>query len=113
MAVIAPTISTTTNGDMLATWTAVAETDTFASYDIRRSFKSLTALIGGTFGSATVVVQGSLDDTTFAGLADGTGTAISVTAAAIKEVASNAIYIKPVASGGTAQSLTVQLLIRR
>lgn len=94
------------------TWTGVTEADTFAPLNLDRVYTKATIQIGGTFGGATVVVNGSNDNTTYAGLSNQAGTAISVTAAAIKSVYEAPNYIQPSASGGTAQSLTVKLFLK-
>lgn len=113
MAEIAHTALATQNGDTLYTWASVTETDTFEPLELTsKRFRSLCIQVGGTFGGATVVVNGSNDDTTYAGLDDQAGTAISVTAAAVKNIGDFPLYVKPVASGGTGQSLTVKLLVR-
>jgi hypothetical protein len=46
-------------------------------------------------------------------LNDATGTVIAITTAKIKEVLEMTEQVKPVATGGTGQSLTVVILARR
>lgn len=113
MAEIAHTTTRTQNGDTLYTWASVTESDTFEEVNLSgKAFKSVCIQVGGTFGSATVVVNGSNDDSVYAGLDDLGGTAISVTAAAVTNIGDTPLYIKPAASGGTGQSLTVKMLVR-
>ena len=71
-----------------------------------------TCMIQGTFSSATVVLQGSMDNTTWLTLADPQGNAISKTAAAIEAVLDNPRYIRPTTSGGSGTDLDVYLLCR-
>jgi hypothetical protein len=54
----------------------------------------------GTFGTATVILQGSNNGTDWVTLADGQGNAISKTAAAIEQIAEFTRYIRPNTSGG-------------
>lgn len=63
--------------------------------------------VSGTFGGATVVLQGSNDGTTYATLKDSQGSDLSFTSAGYGEFSSGAAFIKPSISGGTGDSLTV------
>lgn len=66
----------------------------------------------GTFGGATVTLQGSLDGTNWATLTDAQGNAISVTSAALEAVTELVRYIRPVVTGGSGTDVTVLLLMR-
>ena len=71
----------------------------------------------GTWGGATVVMQGSNDGTTWFELnaVQNFTTAISSTADAtpgIQQIGENTVYVRPVSSGGTGTSVTVYLLAR-
>jgi hypothetical protein len=68
--------------------------------------------ISGTFGSATVKIQTSNDGTNFYDIKDIHNTAVSTTAAAIFEITSAALFIKPAISGGSADSVNVTLFMR-
>lgn len=69
--------------------------------------------IDGTFGSATVVIQGSNDGTNWFTLTDPQGNAISKTSAALEQIEENTLYVRPSISGGTGSSINVRLLARR
>lgn len=78
---------------------------------------SLSALAGcvqftGTFGGATVTLQGSNDGTNFVTLKDGAGADISVTSAGLVDFSTAARYIKPGISGGTADDVDVTVVLR-
>lgn len=62
---------------------------------------------GGTFGGATVVLQGSNDGVTYYTLKDLQGNDISVTAAGYAEFSSGAAFIKPSLSGGAGDSVNI------
>jgi hypothetical protein len=68
--------------------------------------------VTGTFGGATITLQGSNDGTNFVTLKDSAGTAISFTAAGMAEFSTAALYLKPTSSGGTADNVTVTLILR-
>jgi len=70
--------------------------------------------IDGTFDSATVVMQGSNDGTTWFTLTDPQGNAISKTAGALEQIQELTRYIRPSMSGGTgSQSISVRVLLKR
>lgn len=68
--------------------------------------------VTGTFGSATITLQASNDGTNFVTLKDSAGTAISFTAAGMAEFSTAALYLKPTSSGGTADNVTVTVILR-
>lgn len=92
-------------------WATVTEADTALAVEAPISLPDRTFQVIGTFGSSTTVLQGSLDGgTTYKGLRDPGGTAISFTSADLKAVLELVRHIKPVTSGGTGQSLDIYLL---
>lgn len=68
--------------------------------------------VSGTFGGATVKLQASNDDATFFDMKDDNNTAISGTAAGYFEFTTNAGYVKPASSGGTADNVDVVITFR-
>ena len=88
-------------------WTPFTAAHTCAPIKIDGAVSSMSVQVAGTFGAATVKLQGSNDGTNYADLKDGAGSAISLTAAGLASVGPLPLYVKPVASGGTGQSLTV------
>lgn len=68
--------------------------------------------VTGTFGSATITLQASNDGTNYVTLKDSAGTAISFTAAGMAEFSTAALYLKPTSSGGTADNVTVTVILR-
>lgn len=98
-------------GALVWTWAAVTESDTFAALDLQE-YEAVAVEFTGTFGGATAILQGAVLSN-YATLKDGSGTDISKTSAAWQTVGQQTRYVKPSASGGTSQSLTVTLLVRR
>jgi hypothetical protein len=68
--------------------------------------------VTGTFGSATITLQASNDGTNYVTLKDSAGTAISLTAAGMAEFSTAALYLKPTSTGGTADNVTVTVILR-
>jgi hypothetical protein len=95
----------------IATWTGetTAGNATIPRYAPLTSAAIASVQIGGTFGGATVVLQGSDDGVTYATLNDTGGTAISTTSAARFELSTGCAFLKPSISGGTADSINVTL----
>jgi hypothetical protein len=71
-----------------------------------------TVQFSGTFGGATVKLQISNDGTTYFDMKDLSGVTISTTAAAIFEFTTAALYLRPVSTGGTGDSVTTTLVLR-
>lgn len=65
----------------------------------RRSDRTVQVI--GTFGGATVTIQGSLDGTNWATLNDLQGTALTFTSARIEGVSEIVTYIRPLVSGAS------------
>ena len=68
--------------------------------------------VTGTFGSATITLQVSNDGTNYVTLKDSTGIEILITAAGMREFSTAALYLKPTSSGGTADNVTVTVILR-
>lgn len=115
MSVITPTISTVLDPGVfkvaVATWTPIGDADTCTAIPMSGS-SDRSVQITGTFGSATIVIQGSNDGTNYAPLTDPQGNAISKTSAAIEQISELTRYIKPTTSGGTGSAITVSLLLK-
>lgn len=91
----------------IARWTAetTAGNASIARYAPKTSLAVASVQVGGTFGGATVTLQGSNDGTTYATLKDLQGNNISFTAAGQAEFSSGCPFIKPNISGGTGDSI--------
>ena len=93
----------------IATWSAetTAGNATIPRYAPKVSLVCASVQVAGTFGGATVVLQGSNDGVTYATLKDPSGTNLSFTSAGFAEFSSGAVFIKPSISGGTGDSLNI------
>lgn len=68
--------------------------------------------VTGTFGGATIALQVSNNGTNYVTLKDAIGSNITFTAAGIAEFSTAALYIKPTSTGGTADNVTVTVVLR-
>ncbi|MFP5511104.1 MAG: hypothetical protein ACLGIP_18445 [Alphaproteobacteria bacterium] len=93
----------------IATWTdeTTAGNATITRYAPLTSLTTASVQVGGTFGGATVALQGSNDGVTYTTLMDAAGSPLSFTAAGYAEFSSAAAFIKPSISGGTGDSINV------
>lgn len=116
MATIKPTFSTIAvgrgNGScMVVKWTPVTEADTCAPVSFPE-YSDKSIQVYGTFGSASIALNGSNDTVdnaspTFAALRDPSSTTIAITSAGIKAVLENTVQVQPVSSGGSSSSVTI------
>lgn len=101
----------TVNGAILLTWEALGNADDGAGYALPFA-ADLTVQAIGTFGGATVTLQGSNDGTNWFALTKKGGTsAANFTAAGGASVNENPAFIRPASSGGTGTDVDVTVAI--
>ena len=101
------------SGITLISWTTLTEDDTAQDVIVNGTGPIACALqVTGTFGGATVVLQGSNDGTTWATLADVLGSTSGLAAAGVAEYSTSAVYTRVAATGGTGQDLDIYLSFR-
>ena len=100
MATVTPTTDRNSiNGAIILTYAlTTADTGTAMALPIAAD---LTAQVSGTFGAATVLIEGSNDGTNWSTLGAAVGTNLSFTTAGIRKAAENPAYIRASSSGGT------------
>lgn len=115
MATISPTTAVSAKGVVTITWAGVSTADTMTAVQLADDGAEFAACqMTGTWGSATVTLAGSEDDTTYLTVKDRTGTAVSATAnARFDNISTAAKYLKPASTGGTADNVDVVLTLRR
>lgn len=96
----------------IATWSAGATGDSGTAVELPE-WSDNCVQVTGTFGGATVTVEGSNDGSTWATLNNAQGTAISLTAAGLKQIVERPRYIRPTVTGGAASAMVVTLVMRR
>lgn len=87
------------------TW-ALGNADTGVATNISR-WADRTVHVLGTFGGATVTIQGSNDNTNWVTLNDTGGSALTFTAAGMKIIAENPVYMRATTSGGAGTAVSV------
>lgn len=108
MAVKPANTTATESGLVSVAWAAVPEGDTYAAAETGGLFER-SVQVGGTFGGATVLIQGSNDGVTYFTLNDLQDNPLSFAAAGVAAIQENVRYIKPSASGGTNSSINVNV----
>lgn len=95
------------------TWTDLSTADTATSVLVMCAAPAIGSMqVTGTFGSATITLQGSNDGTNFAAITDLAGNDCALSAAGLVDFSTAAAYIRPASSGGTADDVTVTVVLR-
>lgn len=68
--------------------------------------------VEGTFGGATVTIQGSNDGVNWETLRDPLGNGLGFTAGGLKQVLEMTVFIRPQSNGGTASAINVTMACR-
>ena len=107
---------TTQGGAHLHTW-PLSNADGTGESISNAGAADRTVHMFGTWGSATVILEGTNDPDQGAGnwvtLHDLTGAELTATADFIAMLAENTLFIRPVLSGGAGSTITVALLSRK
>ncbi|MCC6717410.1 MAG: hypothetical protein IT555_05960, partial [Acetobacteraceae bacterium] len=99
MATRTPVADRLTEFSLQVVWSGLLLNDNGAAYE-RPEFQDRTFQVTGTFGGATIALQGSNDNTTWFGLTNSTGAALSYTAAGGGAAREGTRYVRPVVTGG-------------
>lgn len=95
----------------LVRWTGLGNADQGEATELTNK-ADRTIQVFGTWGSATLVVEGSLDGVNYETLTDPQGNLLSFTTNRIETVTEAVRYIRPRTSGGTGTDVTAILLSR-
>lgn len=111
MAVILPVLTSLVpqklgNNVAIYTWTGLATGDTGGPLN-GPGFTDASYQVGGAFGGATVVIEGSNDGITYFTLVDPFNVALSFTVAALAQVLPICLWIRPRVTGGAAAAINV------
>lgn len=115
MATNTATVTKITDGGVsnvyLATWTAMGNADTGTSVAMSGA-ADRTIQFSGTFGAATIVLEGSNDGTNWATLTDPQGNAISKTTASIEQISELTRFVRVSTTGGSGTNINANLLLK-
>lgn len=113
MATITPARASVQANIEKLTWTNLSTADTATGELIAGLGGAVGCMqVTGTFGGATITLQGSNDGTNFAAITDPAGNDVALSAAGIIDFSTAAAYIRPASSGGTADDVTVTVVLR-
>ena len=94
-------------------WEALTEANSDGSGVEFSDYADRSVQVIGTFGGATIALQGSNDGgTTWAALSDPQGNALSFTSAGIEQVGTISQMIRPIVTGGASVDVDVWLFAR-
>lgn len=108
------TIVTRANRTLVATWTALTESDTTPTpYEVPTQ-SGMSVEVSGTFGGGTIILEGTNNPaatsaSTFLAMKDISGVAISKTTAGISQLGDMPLFIRPRATAGSGVSVNVFL----
>lgn len=109
MATRQPTVEWPSGGIVRFSWTSLAQNDSGGEVTWLQ-YADRSVQVSGTFGGATVVIEGSNDGTNWATLTDPQGNALNITSAKIEQVMEICLHVRPRVSGGdgtTALAVTI------
>lgn len=90
-------------------WENIAEGDDTSSVLLRPSNNDKTVQVTGTFGGATITIQGSIDGVNWFSVKNATGTTVSFTSAGGAFMAENVPYYRVVIENGTNSDVDVHI----
>lgn len=99
-------------GSSVTSWGPMATGDTGDPVGVPGS-GDRTVQVSGTFGGASVIIEGTLDMTNWQTLHDPAVTILSFTSAGLAAVLENVLAVRPRISGGSAVAVNVVLLTRK
>lgn len=94
-------------------WSAMTQADNEGTSLPQPNFTDRAVQVSGTFGTASVSLNGTIDGTNYHTLTDPQGNALTFTSAGIKQISEAVRELKPVLSGGNGTTdLTVTILMK-
>lgn len=113
MPLITPVRSSLGLGIEVITWSGIASGDTFTGVLVSGTAGAIGCVqVTGTFGGATVSLQGSNDGITYSNLTDLANNAATFTAPGMEDFSTAAGFIAPAITGGTGTGITVRVVLR-
>lgn len=113
MAEVLHSLEVTSNGDELVTWASVGESDTFERYEFKEVVSEISVHAYGTFGGATLTFKGANYDADGVTLQQMDSTSAQCTAEDLLSILDRPLFITPTHSGGSSESVTIKMLVRK
>jgi hypothetical protein len=114
MATITPTVEKISDNCFFFSYEMGDDDEGAPIGDNHQDFTDRTVQISGTFGGATVTVEGSNDEAVaYATLNDLQGVTLSKTDVALEGIAELPRFTRPKTAGGTASEIVVTIIARR
>lgn len=112
MATRQPTVIWPSANIISATWTGLLQGDD-GGYVTWLQYADRSVQVFGTFGGATIEVEGSNDAANWVGLTDPQGNALSIVSAKIEQIMEACLYIRPRVNGGNGTTSLSAVLVGR
>ena len=106
------TLATWRDRASVITWPGLTTGDTGRPLEMT-GWADRSVQITGTFGGATLTIQGSNNGSEWNTLTDPQGNEIVLTSQKIEQIMEITRYIKPIVSGGSGTSINIITLVRR
>ena len=116
MATITATVTKVPDGGVtnvyIALWEAMGNADTGTAVQMAGA-SDRSVQVQGTFGAATVTIQGSNDGTNYQTLTDPQGNALTwTTANRLEQISELTRYVRAITAGGTGTDINVTMLLK-
>lgn len=114
MSTITPTTTRIPGGALKVVWSNMANGDVGSPVE-NAAYADRSVQVSGTFGAGgTAVIEGTINESTYATLNDMGAAALSLTSAAIKSIMDVPVKIRPsITAGDGTTSITVAMIMRR
>lgn len=93
-------------------WSGVSTADSGEALTVDNLAVEMYFNATGTFGGATVGLEGSVDGVNWFTITDAADATIAMTAAGVVEFKKQPLYLRPTITGGTGDSLQIMVFIR-
>jgi len=94
-------------------WPSVTNTNSDGAPVVSCEWADRCVSVDGTFGGATITIQGSNDGTNWYTLNNAQGTALTFTAAGMKQIVEVPYFTRPLLTGGAGSTLNIIMVARR
>ena len=94
-------------------WSNISESDSSREFGLGGMVAEISVQVIGAFSGGTIVLEGSNNGTDYSDLKQLDGTLATAAVPAIMALLDRPLFIRPRVGGGTGQSITVNMVVRR